>query len=104
MRVHILIDQRLWRLQFRDAVLEIPVFAPRDEGVVLVGEAGGQAPRARVPVSYTHLDVYKRQTMRNAVVREITHPTDILEPLLAPWEPLVFLQHVQIHAVAHVAF
>ena len=53
------------------------------EMAYIVRDTGGLI--CPMSVSYTHLDVYKRQ------------------PLLPPRESLIFLQHVQVHVVSHIA-
>jgi len=46
--VHVFVGDGGGRIEFGDAFVEVPVFAAGDEGVVRVGEAGGQAPRPGV--------------------------------------------------------
>ena len=48
MGVHVIIGEGFGRFTFGRAVIKVPVFAAGDEGVVRVGKADGQAPRARV--------------------------------------------------------
>ena len=57
MGVHVVIGEGGGRFQFGGVFVEVPVFAAGDEGVVGVGEAGGQAPGAGVKAAGQVVDL-----------------------------------------------
>ena len=60
MGVHIFIGKGRWRLQFRGALVKIPVFLARHERVVRMGKACGQAPGARIKAARQIVELLHR--------------------------------------------